>query len=179
MREPTLWAKLHAIAEANKPKPIKLRQTKTAKLARQRLMRHLEGFRDDAQLWWKVQREVPEAWATIDEDVEVSEPKVKVTLYLDQSVVKLFKSMGRGWQGRVNRVLAAYAQMRISEVMREQRGLPAILQEYGLPVPDELSEWYLEHRDRFEGLKEAEQNALDIVFGVVNTPGLDKTKDAG
>ncbi len=33
------------------------------------------------------------------------EPKVPVTIRLDQSVVERFKSTGRGWQGRMNEAL--------------------------------------------------------------------------
>jgi uncharacterized protein (DUF4415 family) len=179
MRENTLWEKLHAIAQEEKRPPVKLRQTVAARLARKRLMRHLEGFTDDEALWWKVQREVPQAWATVEEDIETDEPRVKVTLYLDQSVARLFRAMGKGWHDRINRILATYAQMRMGEVERERQDMQAILDTRGLPVPEALTVWYLEHRAMFEKLPEREKSALDTVFGVLRDTHLDNGKNAG
>lgn len=65
-----------------------------------------------------VQAQVPEAWDTLEQDIDVDEPKEKVTLYLDASVAKFYKAMGRGYQPRINRVLATFAQMRIAQVKR-------------------------------------------------------------
>ena len=64
------------------------------------------------------QAQVPEAWDTLEQDIDVDEPKEKITIYLDASVAKFYKAMGRGYQARVNRVLATFAQMRIAQVKR-------------------------------------------------------------
>ena len=48
------------------PAPHRLRQTRTARMARARLARHLQGFGSDRDLWWRVQDLVPEAWATVE-----------------------------------------------------------------------------------------------------------------
>ena len=38
-----------------------------------------------------------------------------MTLYLDASVAKFFRAMGQGYQARINRLLALYAQAKIAE----------------------------------------------------------------
>ena len=103
------------------PAPHRLRQTRTARMARARLARHLQGFGSDRDLWWRVQDLVPEAWATVEEDIDCEEEKVKVTLRLDASVAKLFRAMGKGYQARINLILSSYAQMRIGEIDRWSR----------------------------------------------------------
>ena len=65
-----------------------------------------------------VQSQVPEAWETLEQDIDVDEPKEKITIYLDASVAKFYKAMGRGYQARVNRILATLAQMRIAQIKR-------------------------------------------------------------
>ena len=50
----------------------------------------------------------------------VTEPKVKVTLYLDASVARFFRAMGNGYQARINRVLSTWAQMKIAGMLRER-----------------------------------------------------------
>lgn len=99
--------------------PSTFPRTVAARLARRRLDRSLSGFGDDVALWHKVQERVPAAWATVEEDIDCEEEKVKVTLRLDASVAKCFRAMGRGYQGRINRILATWVQMKIGEVRRE------------------------------------------------------------
>jgi len=43
---------------------------------------------------------------------------VKMSLYLDESVARFYRAMGTGYQARINRILATFAQMRISQVKR-------------------------------------------------------------
>lgn len=111
--------------------PTRFAQTRTARLARARLARHLHGLGDDEGLWLRVQERVPEAWATVEEDLDCAEDKVKVTLRLDASVARLFRAMGKGYQARINHILATYAQMRMGEVARQARDLGARMAEYG------------------------------------------------
>ena len=51
-------------------------------------------------------------------DYDIVEKKEKLTLYLDESVAKVFKAMGNGYQARINRILATWVQMKMAE-MRE------------------------------------------------------------
>jgi uncharacterized protein (DUF4415 family) len=96
-----------------------IRLTKSERIARKKLVRHLWEARGD-MLDDVLEEAVPEAWHTLEADLDVEEPKVKVTLYLDSSVVRLFRGMGKGYQARINRVLATWAQMKIAGLLRER-----------------------------------------------------------
>lgn len=61
-------------------------------------------------------KEVPDAWHTLEMDVETEAPKVKMTLYLDRAVATMFRRMGKGYQGRINRILETWMQMKMAEV---------------------------------------------------------------
>ncbi len=147
------------------PAPHRLRQTRTARMARARLARHLQGFGSDRDLWWRVQDLVPEAWATVEEDIDCEEEKVKVTLRLDASVARL-SVREQSYQAGINLILSSYAQMRIGEIDRKARSLESILEEYGILQSEEARQAYLSIRDT-EGLLEPESRAtLDAAFGV-------------
>ena len=116
----------------------KLPKTKTALRARERLRRYLFSPKNDLQLWSEVQSQVPEAWAYLKDDLPDEERKVKITLRLDESVVKMFRATGPGYQARMNLVLATYVQMQIGEVHRERRTFTQQMEEYGYPFDDEI-----------------------------------------
>lgn len=101
---------------------------KSKRLAEERLrflLYHATG--DDNTFLERARREIPEAWMTLELDLETHEPKEKVTLYLDKSVVKMFRAMGHGYQARINRVLETYLQLKISEnIAFEMDALEAI-----------------------------------------------------
>ncbi len=59
---------------------------------------------------------IPRAWATLEQDIDVTEKRTKITLRLDVSVAQFYRAMGNGYQARINRVLATYAQLRISQL---------------------------------------------------------------
>ncbi|CTQ48761.1 BrnA antitoxin family protein [Jannaschia donghaensis] len=58
---------------------------------------------------------VPEAWREVYE--KRSSKKRKVSLYLDEDVYKLFKSMGAGMGPRMNVVLGAFARARLAGLL--------------------------------------------------------------
>lgn len=116
----------------------KLPKTKTAIRARDRLRRYLFSPRNDTELWHEIQERVPEAWATLKDDLPDEEPKVKLTLRLDESVVKMFRATGPGYQARMNLVLATYVQMQIGEVHRERRAVTEVIEEIGYPFDDRV-----------------------------------------
>lgn len=60
---------------------------------------------------------IPEAWHEIATATPRAE-KVKVTIGLDADVVKFFKSMGAGYQPRINDVLKSYMHGRLAGVIR-------------------------------------------------------------
>jgi len=89
------------------------------------------GFLEEAK------REVPEAWLTLEMDMETDAPKQKVSLYLDQAVVKMYRAMGRGYQGRINRILETWMQMKLAEKTEMYRDLLGQLEADGKVRLDE------------------------------------------
>ncbi|SMH40377.1 BrnA antitoxin family protein [Maritimibacter sp. HL-12] len=99
--------------------------TKTERLALERLGKRSLAL-DDTPIWvYDLREEVPAAWATLEQDIDVEEPRVKITLRLDASVARYFRAMGKGYQERINRVLATYAQMKIARVLEIDREIAA------------------------------------------------------
>lgn len=95
--------------------------TRTERLALDRLGKRSLAL-NDTPIWvYDLKDEVPAAWATLEQDIDVDEPKVKITLRLDDSVAKFYRAMGKGYQERINRVLATYAQMKIARVIEIDR----------------------------------------------------------
>ena len=95
--------------------------TKTERLAIERLGRALFHLDETSISDYALKDQIPGVWTTLEHDIDVEEPRVKVTLLLDESVAKFFRTMGKGYQRRMNRVLATYAQMQISNVMENYR----------------------------------------------------------
>ena len=104
------------------------RMTKTERIAREGLMKNLIHLHCDGWISSVIEEEIPEAWHTLEADMDVEEKKEKVTLYLDRSVARFYRAMGQGYQGRINRLLATWAQMKIAgevkldEYLRERVG---------------------------------------------------------
>ncbi|NKB28518.1 MAG: hypothetical protein GKR99_13575 [Rhodobacteraceae bacterium] len=107
----------------------------------------MSGLGDEDGIYYSVQQLVPEAWATIAEDIPCEEPKVKITIRLDQSVARFYRAMCKGYQARMNRVLATYAQMQIGQVQREHEVFADLLHNHGQDRITEMMEgwsWYKE-----------------------------------
>ena len=138
---------------------------KTKRLAEDRfrqLMYHSQY--DDYQFNLRVLRhEVPEAWHTLEFDIDVTEKKEKVTLYLNKSIIKMFHAMGNGYQARINRVLETWLQMKIAGfVGREREMLQRIddsMDDYQRPTepPDNSAQWETleEHWAYKQGFRDA------------------------
>jgi hypothetical protein len=94
--------------------------TKTERLARRRLVYHLWLASEDRLPMRELRDEVPDAWHLIEADLDCRAPKQKMTLYLDAPVAKMFKGMGRGYQARINRILATWVEMKIGHVMEAE-----------------------------------------------------------
>lgn len=60
---------------------------------------------------------VPDAWHVLPEIYPKQPKKVKVTLLLEEPVAKFYRANGRGYQGLINDVLKAYAQLRLAKVI--------------------------------------------------------------
>ena len=100
--------------------PERFSRTKSARIARRRLARRLEELDHDRGVWERVQAAVPEDWAWLEEDLDLPEERVKISIRLDRSVVACFRAMGPGYTRAINRVLATYVQMQIGEVARKR-----------------------------------------------------------
>ena len=98
------------------PRPRRL--TRSERMARDALMRNLIYLQRDTWVTAAIREEVPDAWHTLEADLDVWEKKEKVTLYLDGSVAKFYRAMGAGYQARINRLLATWAQMKIAGEVR-------------------------------------------------------------
>jgi uncharacterized protein (DUF4415 family) len=104
-------------------------QTKAQRLAYERLMGHVSDLGYDGMAPFWIKEEVPEAWDTLERDVDVREKKVQISLRLDESVAKFYRAMGPGYQERINRVLATFAQMRIAQINVAERRIAAFREE--------------------------------------------------
>jgi len=90
--------------------------TKSERLAEERFYKQLRRFDDENDLAYAIKSHIPSAWKVLEDDVDVTEPKIKITLLLDESVAKYYRALGHGYQARINRILATYAQMKICDV---------------------------------------------------------------
>ena len=99
--------------------------TKAQRLSREKVFRYFaeESLTRDSMLDYYLRDQVPEAWHTLEYDLDVVEPKVKVTLRLDKSVAAFYRGMGHGYQARINRILALYAHLRISKFIEAERAM--------------------------------------------------------
>ncbi|MDV4145140.1 MULTISPECIES: BrnA antitoxin family protein [Shimia] len=100
-------------------------QTKAAQAARSQLIWDLTYLRRERLIDADIRDEVPEAWHTLEADIPTEEPKEKISLYLDKSVAKVFKAMGKGYQSRINRLLRTWVQMKIAEEVKLDAALEA------------------------------------------------------
>ncbi|MEO8530972.1 MAG: BrnA antitoxin family protein, partial [Deltaproteobacteria bacterium] len=87
--------------------------TRSERLARERMLNHIHALESDDQFLETIREKIPVAWRTLERDIDVSEPKVKVTMRIDESVIKFYRAMGTSYQERMNRILATFAQYRI------------------------------------------------------------------
>ena len=119
-------------------------RSKTQRIAKERLNHYLQLARLDDDLTDLVREVVPQAWHRLEHDIDVEEPKVKITLRVDRSVAKFYRAWGNGYQARINRILATYAQTKIAEFLKMEKDFHAYVQlsmdKYNDPVPDDIEE---------------------------------------
>ena len=108
------------------------RMTKAERISREKIVRYLyEKQRlDDDILPVTLRKRVPDSWHTLEHDLDVEEPKVKVTLRLDASVAKFYRGMGVGYQARISRILALWAHMKIGKQLRLEERIYADLRQW-------------------------------------------------
>lgn len=107
--------------------------TKTRRMAEARFHQLLYyASHDNNDFLEEAKREVPDAWLTLELDMETVAKKKKVSLYLDEAVVKMYRAMGPGYQGRINRILETWMQMKIAEKTEIYRDLLGQLEADGI-----------------------------------------------
>ena len=78
--------------------------TKSERIARRNRSRD-EIVVQAIQLDFDVPDKLPAEWKPIAHDMGVTEKRAKVTLCLDGSVARMYRQLGQGYQGVMNRVL--------------------------------------------------------------------------
>lgn len=63
---------------------------------------------------------IPPGWSSVARDTPVTPPKAKVSLSLDEDMVAWFRSLGRGYQPRMNAVLRVYMLSVIAKEIRRK-----------------------------------------------------------
>ena len=106
------------------------RMSKAERMARDGMIRFLQQQTFEASdLSLELRDKVPLAWHTLEHDLDVEEPKMKVTLRLDESVAKFYRAMGPGYQARISRILALWAHMKIGTALRTEDAIYAQMKE--------------------------------------------------
>ncbi len=70
-------------------------------------------------------RLLPEEWRRAFE-AEPVKGKTRVTLRLDEDLVRFFRAFGPGWQGVLNRVVRAFVKARLAGILDEPGGMAAM-----------------------------------------------------
>ncbi|MFQ1702523.1 BrnA antitoxin family protein [Loktanella agnita] len=101
---------------------------KAERIARQKMIRYLyEESIESADIALEIRDKVPLAWHTLEHDLDVVEPKTKITLCLDASVAKFYRAMGPGYQARISRILGLWANMKIGQALQMEEAMMAQL----------------------------------------------------
>jgi len=103
--------------------------TKSQRLAKEKLAELLWNSQMEDSIGTALRDEVPDAWHRLEADLDVVEPKVKVTLRMDASVAKFYRAMGFGYQARINRILETWAQMKIAGLVDAEAQMEAMMME--------------------------------------------------
>ncbi|MBF9031348.1 hypothetical protein HKCCE3408_13180 [Rhodobacterales bacterium HKCCE3408] len=91
-------------------------KTKTERVNHYYMMDALRRFEWDMHHTIYREQRIPSAWHEIA--AEKRSAKVRVSLSLDADVVKFFKSMGPGYQPRINQVLRGFMHMKLRGLLR-------------------------------------------------------------
>jgi len=66
----------------------------------------------------KLRDDIPSAWHDVESEHPCTPKKVKLTLTLDEDVVKYYRSMGRGFHARTNAILRTWMLARKAKMIR-------------------------------------------------------------
>ncbi|MEL6550012.1 MAG: BrnA antitoxin family protein [Pseudomonadota bacterium] len=88
-------------------------------------MRSIDGMRQleyDLYDTFNLNETFPRAWNQIWRGKDRDTKTVRLTIRLDADVVRFFKSMGPGYQPRINKVLRSFMQARLARVVGGAEG---------------------------------------------------------
>ena len=93
------------------------KRSKTEELSFDRMLDDLDEQLADIQRLKRSRDLVPPGWRRIARETPIPPPKTKLSLKLDTEMVDWFRSLGRGWQPRMNAVLRAYMHAVIAKAV--------------------------------------------------------------
>ena len=96
---------------------------------RDQLLRDMMRLSQDKMILSFMHDFVPPEWHSLTWDMETQPKKDKVTLYIDQPVIKFFRSMGSGYQARINHLLRSYMRLQVQGLLDTERALKERTQE--------------------------------------------------
>jgi hypothetical protein len=93
----------------------------------------------EADLRWKLDGSVriPATWHEIAQDRQTP-AKTKITLRLDEDVIRFYRSMGQGHLTRMNAVLRAFMLARLAEVVKAEARYEMTAKEVEHRIRDEI-----------------------------------------
>jgi uncharacterized protein (DUF4415 family) len=98
---------------------------------------------------------IPEEWRAVAQAAPEA-PRVRLSLRLDEDVVKFFRLMGVNYQGRINQVLRAFMLARLARVVpgpEDVRYEPSRRERYALGVAEFIGQVRLQNRRMAQGRK--------------------------
>ncbi|MBU2981905.1 BrnA antitoxin family protein [Lentibacter algarum] len=81
------------------------RRTKDS--ARIEVIDELKQLQDDLRSTW-LDRSLPEGWSGLEQAAVTTRKKERITIRLDEDMLKWFRAQGPGYQVRINRILRIY-----------------------------------------------------------------------
>lgn len=94
------------------------KRTKAEERAHSELLLELSELDVWMEQFRKKEDLIPEDWSEVEAAAPVIRKKEKVTLSVDADLLRWFRAMGRGYQGRVNAVLRIYMLSVLSKEVR-------------------------------------------------------------
>lgn len=131
------------------PAPDPRKQTKRERLDRMYFMDAMYRTEYDILKGMYEVNGLPDEWHNIVyESGDRKGATVKITIRLDEAVVKFFKGLGSGYQEKINRVLSAFVHARLAKIVNGPDTSDFVMRPEKVleDAPDERPDWGL-----FEG----------------------------
>lgn len=81
----------------------------------------------------------PEGWGMVDVDFPPEPEREEVTLTLDKSLIAAFRKMNGDVDGRINRILETWLQMKLAGMLREEQAMAATIERLKARVLSEFA----------------------------------------